>query len=443
MSNNILGKLVSLLKRYETKSPEDSKKYYSIIFLIVFVIELIGGYYLAVKYYENYDFTYNSGTVLRIVKILPLILLLIYIYTNKMSKFIDNVENLYWYLFMIIDVIPMLLVYSINGIADNKNVLIFIYSIALIVVIGIYLVSKLDINILSFGLRDTMFWAFIILFSAAGYAYIIHKLGLPKSIKNAFEDIYAVRLNYRNSTGRFVDYFVQWLGNVINPFIFAYLLRKKKFKTALVPFVLEGILYMYTAYRSIFVTLILAPIFAFIISKGVRRRFLEILIGAGLAVGVLMGFAGKLSIYIIAVLRTFLWPPLIALQYYDFYWMYPKMKLSHSIMSHFYKNIYSMEPSFYMGSVYYGRPEMRLNVNWYGDAYMNFGIPGLLVFALILFGILVAIKSLEKKDKYLVASLVFGGIMALFNGPILTTLLTNGLGLGILLAFLLPVKSSI
>lgn len=442
MSNNIYENIFTNGNGINTKSPEDSKKYYSILFLIVFVLELVAGYYFAVRYYENYDFSYNNGILIRAIKILPLIFLLIYVYINKMSKFIDNVENLYWYLFIVIDVIPMLLVYSINGIADNKNVLIYIYCIALIAVIGIYLVSKLDINILTFGLNNTAFWAFIILFSVAGYAYIIHKLGLPKSIKSAFEDIYTVRLNYRNSAGRFVDYFVQWLGNIINPFIFAYLLKKKKFKTAIVPVILEVILYVYTAYKSLFVTLILAPFFAFIISKGLKRRILEVLIAVGLAVGLFAAFVGKLSIYLLAVLRTFLWPPLIALQYYDFFWMYPKMKLAHSILSHFFNNIYEMDPTFYMGSAYYGRPEMRLNVNWYGDAYMNFGIPGLLVFALILFAILVAIKSLEKKDKYLVAAVVFGGIMSLFNGPILTTLLTNGLGLGILLAFLLPIQSS-
>lgn len=435
-------KAIALLDNIMSDSSKDNNKIPSIMFIIIFIIELAAGYYLAVKNYENYNFSYNSGIVSRIIKILPLCVFLIYFYVYKMETYLDHIGSLYWYLFMIMDVFPMLIVYTLNGLADKKNILVFVYLITFIAIAGIYLVERFDIHFPRISLSEKTFLMFIILFSLVGYAFIIYKLGLPKSMKNAFEEIYNVRLNYRKSAGRFVDYFVQWLGNVINPFIFAYVLKKKKYRFAFIPFVLEGVLYIYSAYRSIFVTLLLAPVIAFIVTKGVRRRLLEILIALGVAAGVLAGFIGKLSIYVISVLRVFLWPPLIAMQYYDFFWMYPKMKLAHSIMSHFFRNVYNMEPSFYMGSVYYGMPEMRLNVNWYGDAYMNFGIIGVLVYALMLIFILVFIKSLKNKDKYLVVALIFGGIMALFNGPILTTLLTNGLGLGLLLAYLLPEKNN-
>ncbi|WP_406543180.1 hypothetical protein [Clostridium ljungdahlii] len=175
-----------------------------------------------------------------------------------------------------------------------------------------------------------------------------------------------------------------------------------------------------------------------ILRYGIKRSFIEKIMALAVALGIAALYLKKLSIYLLIIIRVFLWPSLIALEYFDFFSMYPKMKLAQGILGHFFKNIYNMDPNFYMATVYYGRPDMRLNVTWYGDAYMNFGIIGIVIFAILLYFIMIIIRSVESKNILLVSTLLFGGIMALFNGPILTTLLTSGLGLGVLLAYLLP-----
>ena len=270
------------------------------------------------------------------------------------------------------------------------------------------------------------------------YSYLIYTLGLPTKIIEAFKDVYGVRLNYRDTAGKFDDYFIQWLGNVINPFILTFLIYKKKYKLIFIPFILQLVLYGYAAYKSQFAVLLLAPFFAMVLKSGIKRSFIEKMMLLSIVVGLIAFYFKKLSIYLLIIIRIFLFPPLIALEYYDFFWMYPKMLLSHSIFGHFFKNVYNMDPNFYMGTVYYGRSDMRLNVTWYGDAYMNFGIIGIILFAVLLYFIMIVIKSVENKNIFLVSALLFGGVMALFNGPILTTLLTNGLGLGLLLAYLMP-----
>lgn len=452
---NYLEKSLSIFS-----SNKKQNKFMTLAFYILFVAILSCGYLVASKPYLSFNFFINPGEGIRFIKILPALVFIIVACIFLIPNKIQGLTHLYWFLFTLLSAIPILVSYVFSGVADNKNVLIYIYTIEALCILGMYLVSKFDINFPNFSLNKRMFWILIIVFTIGAYAYLFITLGVPKDITLAFKDVYAVRLNYRKVGGRFADYFVQWLGNVINPFILAYCIQKKKYKLAPIPVFLELILYMFTAYKSLFATLILAPFFGLILDKGVNRSFIQktILAVTGIAfIDGIISMARQFSLvhskilssiighypsyytfYLPIIVRTFTWPSLIALEYYDFFWMYPKVKLSHSILGHFFSNVYKMEPSLYLGALYYGKPEMRLNVTWYGDAYMNFGIIGMIVFAALLYFILLIIKYVEKKNVCLVSSLLFGGIMALFNGPLLTTLLTSGLGIGLGLAYLLP-----
>lgn len=435
-------------------------KFTSLVFYILFVLILSVGYAIASKPYLSFNFFINSGEAIRILQVLPALILIIFACVFFIPDKIEGLTNLYWMLFTLLSAIPILIVYVFNGIAYNKNVLIYIYTIEILCIVGMYLSSRFDIRFPNLSLRKKYFWTFMILFIIIAYGYLFITLGLPKNIKLAFTgDYYTVRLNYRDSVNRFGDYFVQWMGNVVNPFLLTYFIYKKKYKFMALPIFLELILYVYTAYKSLFIALILAPFFGIVLSKGINKSFIQKSIVGIVFLSVIDGsisvvkqfgmFSPKVAsiashypsyytAYLPIIVRAFLWPSLIALEYYDFFWMYPKVHLSHSILGHFFTNVYKMEPSLYLGALYYGKPEMRLNVTWYGDAYMNFGIVGMIVFAILLYFILLLIKYVEKKNVCLVAALLFGGIVTLFNGPLLTTLLTSGLGIGLFLAYLLP-----
>lgn len=453
------------MKNYSDKllgvfsSDKKENKLVVALFYLLFVVILCGGYLVASKPYLSFNFFINPKEIIRAVKILPALALIISACIFFIPNKIEGITHLYWFLFTLLSAIPILVVYVFSGVADNKNVLMYIYTIEALCVLGMYLASRFSINFPNFSLSKRIFWIFIVTFVVVAYGYLFMTLGIPKDIKAAFTDVYAVRLHYREVGGRFVDYFVQWMGNVVNPFILTYCIYKKKYKLAPIPVFLELILYMFTAYKSLFLTLILAPFFGLILEKGINRSFIQKVIVAftgfalidgaismvrqfslanGKVLSVLGHYPSYYTLYLPTIVRMFEWPSLIALEYYDFFWMYPKVKLSHSILGHFFSNVYKMEPSLYLGALYYGKPEMRLNVTWYGDAYMNFGIIGMIVFAIILYFVLFIIKYVEKKNVCLVSSLLFGGIMALFNGPLLTTLLTSGLGIGLFLAYLLP-----
>ncbi|NLU08784.1 MAG: oligosaccharide repeat unit polymerase [Clostridiales bacterium] len=413
-------------------------KILSVAVYLLIVAGLTVGYICSIKYYKSFNFVINSGILRRALVMLPLVIAVIYTVVFLLPNRIQGLTSLYWFLFLFLSITPLLVVYTMSGLGESKNSGIYIYTITAAAVIGVILVSRMNFKIPQISVKPRVFWIGVVGFMIIGYSYLIYKLGLPTRILESFQNVYAVRLNYRQEAGRLTDYFVQWLGNIINPFILAYFIYKKKYKFAIIPVALQVVLYGYAAYKSQFAVLLLAPFFGMILRYGIKRSLIEKMMALAVILGLAAFFLKKLSIYLLVIIRIFLWPSLIALEYYDFFWMYPKMLLSQSILGHFFKNIYNMDPNFYMATVYYGRPDMRLNVTWYGDAYMNFGIVGVILFSILLYFIMIIIKSVETKNIFLVGTILFGGIMALFNGPILTTLLTNGLGLGLVLAYLLP-----
>lgn len=414
------------------------KRWNEYIYYIIFFVVLCLGFIVADKYYQFYNFYYAEGTIIRIFQMVPLFYVALIVYTKLIPNNIDEFPTLYWYFFIFMTIIPMIVVYLFNGIGESKNIILFIYLVFFLCIIGILISKKNILKVRYINIKKQIFWLGVITVIIVGYSYIFYKLGIPKNIFKSFTNVYDVRLNYRNNSNRLVDYFVQWLGNAVNPFVFAYTLRKKDYKKSLILVILQVVLYIYTSYKSLFLIFFMAPVFGAIISIGLDKKFISIMFIFGVLVGTIAGFMDFLMIYLLSVFRIFLWPALIAFEYYDFFYMYPKPHLSYSSFVPFVPDVYNIEPPFLISKLYYNKPLMRANTTWYADAYANFGFIGVVIFAVVLYFILSLIKFIQSKDKYLVSSCLFGGIVTLFNGPLLTTLITGGLAVGIILAYLIP-----
>jgi hypothetical protein len=83
-----------------------------------------------------------------------------------------------------------------------------------------------------------------------------------------------------------------------------------------------------------------------------------------------------------------------------------------------------------IGKVYYNNANSWVNTGWVGDAYMNFGALGILLFSA---GLALFIKIMDsvqiKGVKGETFSVVLGALIALLliNGAFLTSLLSHGL----------------
>jgi hypothetical protein len=93
-----------------------------------------------------------------------------------------------------------------------------------------------------------------------------------------------------------------------------------------------------------------------------------------------------------------------------------------------------------IGSVYFHSASNDANANIWADAYANFGYAGILCFTLLLAILLWLYDSMAASSRDVqVAALAIGlPAFALANGGLLTSLLTNGVGLAMLLIYLMP-----
>jgi uncharacterized membrane protein YgaE (UPF0421/DUF939 family) len=93
-----------------------------------------------------------------------------------------------------------------------------------------------------------------------------------------------------------------------------------------------------------------------------------------------------------------------------------------------------------IGARYFHSASNDANVNIWADGYANFGYAGILCFTLLLAILLWLYDSIAASSRNTrVAALAIGlPAFALANGGLLTSLLTNGVALAMLLIYLMP-----
>src|ERR1035437_4223683 len=119
MFNNIYSYILKGYKFFDNLIFEKKEKnsiVKSILIWIPMIILLIVNYYISNEYYLDYNFDINSGFIMRVLKILPLVVIITYCYFNILPNKIKSIEMLYWMLFYILILVPTLVVYVLNGI---------------------------------------------------------------------------------------------------------------------------------------------------------------------------------------------------------------------------------------------------------------------------------------------------------------------------------------
>jgi hypothetical protein len=98
-----------------------------------------------------------------------------------------------------------------------------------------------------------------------------------------------------------------------------------------------------------------------------------------------------------------------------------------------------VEPPYLIGALYFHSASNDANANIWADAYANFGYAGIICFTLLLAILLWLYDSIAVNRDTRLAALAIGlPAFALANGGLLTSLLTNGVVLAMLLTYLMP-----
>lgn len=141
--------------------------------------------------------------------------------------------------------------------------------------------------------------------------------------------------------------------------------------------------------------------------------------------------------------RTFLLPAKISFYYYDYFTKNDLVYLSHSIFKSFINYPYQMYPAYVIGKTYFPESAPKIygyaNTGIVGDGYMNFGYIGVFLWAILLATILKFADAVtESKNIKIVWPILLLTFYIMVDGAPLTTLLTHGLILALLLCYFTP-----
>lgn len=365
------------------------------------------------KLFESYMITY-------------LILLILPIDESKPSTIALNVLN-------IIMMIPMTSIYALK---NESRLYMFVASMSFI--LTIYIIKKLPNINLSLKISANKGIILMLFFMAIiTYGFLIKLNGIPSLEALNFNNVYKVRGNV-NYGFKIMEYLVSWQGTIVNVFFIVLCWIKKKKKSFVCMCLIQVLLYLLTAHKTyIFYTIVIPIVMLFIKNnKFICSSIYGIIISI---ITSMLLFLGNISVMPTALVinRTLFLPAQISFQYYEYFSQNGLVMLSHSIFSMlFEKAVYDISPIAIMGKKYYSGDWP--NTGYLGDAYMNFGVIGMIIFSIFFAIILKIFDSLAITEfKSLITRAFMVVLMVIFmNGALLTNLLYGGVILYIVILWL-------
>jgi hypothetical protein len=277
-------------------------------------------------------------------------------------------------------------------------------------------------------------------------AYIILAFGVNLDLP-ALANVYNVRTAFNQAAVAtdvpFAAYAVDWSLYVANPLLMLLGLRSQRFGIFALGLAIEVLVYGTTGYKSALLSVTLVVPLLVLLSRQLRPAF-----GLSLPTASVVLVLGSVtwdqvnnsilatSLFIHRVIAL---PGQLVADYYDFFSQHRTFGLSQSILSFLGPPPFDLPPPTLIGAVYFKDPTENANGNLWADAFANFGIAGILAFTILL-GLVLLVLDSAASGRDLRVTGALAGLMAivLSNSALLTTILTHGLGLAILLLFLMP-----
>lgn len=404
--------------------------------LIIFILFLIYKFILDYSYksftfglYEYSGFKYNFDLI-KYIETCIYSLILFYI-TPKIG---DRVSSVFLNLQFAVMIMPMLTIY--NFMDFNRMFLLFIILCHVIQVIllkdktgpikfrvtGISRLTRLFIPIL-----------LVLIFIVS-----ILKNGVPSLKALNIYNVYEIRSEATLPFG--FGYFLSWACKVIIPFcIVLYWQRRNKFMTIFYA-LMQLLLYMIYAHKTFLFIIPVIFVVIYILKKNMMIK--------GLYGGLIIGIVGSLIIYFInnkyiivpsMFIRRFLFTPaFLKNMYFEFYSMGPKNWFAHGLIGNLFnvKANYPHITSTMIATYIHGTYWTGANTGYLGDAYAQGGFLMMITFTVLLSYIIRLIEKCSDNldNNFVIASSIYI-FLTLNDGALLTTLLTGGLIVYILILY--------
>jgi hypothetical protein len=275
------------------------------------------------------------------------------------------------------------------------------------------------------------------------YVALVGAKGAYKLISFDFSDMYENReLLFEQVFHGFFGYFASWVGKVVLPLLLAIALWRKSYILAIAIFAVSILNYGLVQRKEFLMFPIIVCYFYFVYHSKPNA------IGKFSSV-ILLFLTIALSSYVVtenSIIAGVIFHRLFFVvaqnhfEYFNFFQSNPLVFLSNSIFSSFVDYPYNDKIPTLIG---FGRfsegQDSFANTGLFASAYMHFGGLGVVVYSVLTGTILSVYNSLVKQGAptFMVYALGFISVFQLVNGDLTATLLTHGMGLGIILLMLI------
>ena len=388
-------------------------------------------YFLISRLWRSQGFTLNVS----IAKLIESYLLFLIVYA-AMPKSFRKLSDVMMWLLIVLSYVPMLTIYAFKS--ESR---IYMYA-ATSFWLGVNLLMRsVNMSVLPAKARKIVRNPLFVVVSLAaililGMAYWRSGFFLNLSLAGVYE----IRSNYVGMNIPLSGYLINWQSYVVNPILFAIFFVRRKWIGVILIIVIQMCLFSVTGNKSF----LFALPFVFSLIWVIRRKNPLAVIAGGLVVLLLLGALSywlleDLWLHSLVNRRTLMLPANLSFMYNDFFSKHEYVYLSDSIFRFFLDYPYELSPPNLIGYTYFGSPETNANTGVIGNAFMNFGFAGLVIFGLLLVLILKVMDALARgKDARIAIAAVTMSAFVLVNSALLTCLLTHGLLLALVIMYFLP-----
>lgn len=404
------------------------------IMIIKILIDLIFLIYISDKWsYTGFYVDYNGVKYLFSI----IVIILIGFILSLLNK---SIVNFFYILITIAFFVPFSSLFGLM----NKSWYFYILGSLIFILLGLFLnlltEKNYSRNINSDNLEASK-PMLIILFFVSLYTLLIMSIqnigNVSLSTLINLKEVYDIRENATYNLG--MNYFYSWQTKVINPFLLIYFFKKKSKLGVISISIFQTWLFLLTGHKLVlFNLLVTILILIFIRKKFIQRLSIVTIISINivLIISALEIFITKNSFIVdYFVRRVFLVPAQISYYYYEHFSINSFRYWQDTIFYRIF-NIDSdgINTSNIIGEIYFGSKEVNAVSGFLGAEYANAGILGLLLALIILFIIFFFINKFSLTVDTKVIIIVFiSPIYSLWNSAILTTVLTGGMALAIVI----------
>ena len=411
------------------------KKQNLYIFFLIFFYKIILGfsYYFVISpvwRYAGFDLNFS------ILKFIESFFLLLVVFV-LIPKSKEKLSNIMVWLLVLLSYVPMLTLFAFM---DQPRL--YMYAVTGFWVLVFLLLRTPAISFAPLKSSQSKIINYSVFIGLAGIVFFLIYRYLGIFFSFDLTEVYAIRREYVMAEIPFAGYLFNWLAYIVNPIFFAFFLVKRKWIWIGAIVFLQILLFSVTGLKAFLFALPLILGLMWLI----KRKNPIVWMVASLSIVILMGIFSYWLIDDVWVSslftrRTLFVPAQLSFFYYDFFSENDPTFLSqHRLFRSFLDYPYELNPPNLIAKTYFNRPEQSSNTGIYGDAYMNFGFIGLILWAFLLTIILKVIDafSKNKEKKITVAAIAMPASMFLINSALLTSLLTHGLLLSLFILYLLP-----